>query len=100
MRGRAAKLACLGVRAYQLVRPARPPVCRYVPSCSAYALEALEAHGALRGAWLAARRLARCHPWSPVGLDPVPAERGPAPERADDGAPSPAAYADPRTAGV
>ena len=47
-------------------------MCRYMPSCSAYALEALQKHGTVRGAWLTARRLVRCHPWSPMGLDPVP----------------------------
>lgn len=75
MRGFATRLACSGIRAYQVARAGRPPVCRYVPSCSTYALEALQVHGALRGAWLAARRLARCHPWSSMGWDPVPAER-------------------------
>ena len=75
MRGLATRLACRGVRAYQLAWPGRPPRCRYVPSCSAYALEALQAHGARRGAWLAVRRLARCHPWSSMRSDPVPATR-------------------------
>ena len=61
------------VRAYQLVlSPLLPPSCRFTPSCSAYALEALSRHGALRGTWLATRRLARCHPWNPGGYDPVP----------------------------
>jgi hypothetical protein len=61
------------VRAYQLVlSPLLPPSCRFTPSCSAYAHEALTRHGAVRGSWLAARRLARCHPWNPGGYDPVP----------------------------
>ena len=46
--------------------------CRFVPSCSNYALEALQSHGALRGTWLTVRRLLRCHPWGPHGSDPVP----------------------------
>ena len=50
----------------------RPSPCRYDPSCSTYALEALERHGAARGTWLTLRRLARCHPWGGMGWDPVP----------------------------
>lgn len=60
------------VRLYQLLRQGRPSPCRFVPSCSTYAVEALEAHGALRGVWLTARRLGRCHPWGGHGYDPVP----------------------------
>jgi putative membrane protein insertion efficiency factor len=62
------------VRAYQLlVSPMLGPTCRYYPSCSAYAVQALQVHGAVKGTWLAARRLLRCHPWSPGGVDHVPA---------------------------
>ncbi|MBS3936204.1 MAG: membrane protein insertion efficiency factor YidD [Sulfuritalea sp.] len=61
------------VRAYQLfISPLIPPSCRFYPTCSHYAIEALQKHGALRGAWLALRRIARCHPWHPGGHDPVP----------------------------
>ena len=52
-----------------------PPSCRYWPSCSQYAIEAVETHGAARGGWLAARRLARCHPFGGHGVDPVPPAR-------------------------
>jgi hypothetical protein len=61
------------IRAYQrFLSPALPPSCRFHPSCSQYALEAVTRYGALRGSWLAARRLARCHPFHPGGFDPVP----------------------------
>ncbi|HTZ09613.1 MAG TPA: membrane protein insertion efficiency factor YidD, partial [Acidimicrobiales bacterium] len=50
----------------------RPSPCRYLPTCSDYAAEALERHGAGRGSWLAVRRLGRCHPWGGRGVDPVP----------------------------
>jgi len=64
------------VRAYQwTLSPLIGPVCRYTPSCSEYALQALASHGALRGGWLAVRRLLRCHPWGSHGHDPVPAKR-------------------------
>jgi uncharacterized protein len=68
------------IRLYQLVvSPLLPPSCRYLPSCSDYALEALAHHGVLRGLLLALRRLARCHPWGGSGYDPVPPPAGAAP---------------------
>jgi putative membrane protein insertion efficiency factor len=61
------------IRGYQLVvSPMLPPSCRFTPSCSQYALEAVTRHGAVRGAWLTMRRLTRCHPFHPGGFDPVP----------------------------
>ena len=69
------RLACRAIRAYQLARAGRPPTCRYMPSCSAYALEAVQKHGTVRGTWLTARRLVRCHPWGSMGLAPVPEGR-------------------------
>lgn len=64
------------VRLYQRwVSPMRPPTCRFYPSCSAYAVTALERHGLVRGTWLALRRLGRCHPWNPGGVDHVPPAR-------------------------
>jgi putative membrane protein insertion efficiency factor len=68
---------------YQVGHQDRPSPCRFVPSCSTYALEALEAHGALRGSFLALRRLARCHPWGGHGFDPVPPPPSARLERAD-----------------
>jgi hypothetical protein len=66
-------LLILLVKAYRrLLSPLLPRACRFHPTCSAYALQALERHGALRGSWLALRRLGRCHPFHPGGLDPVP----------------------------
>jgi putative membrane protein insertion efficiency factor len=63
----------LGVRAYQLtLGQLLPPACRYYPSCSAYAIEALERHGAIRGGLLSVKRIVRCHPFRPGGYDPVP----------------------------
>ena len=73
MTGRAGAALLAGIRFYQrAVSPTRPPRCRFVPSCSAYALEAVEVHGAARGTWLAVRRLAKCAPWHPGGVDLVP----------------------------
>jgi hypothetical protein len=68
-----ARLLLLPIRFYQrFVGPGLPAACRFHPSCSRYAAEAIERHGAARGSWLAARRLARCHPFHPGGVDPVP----------------------------
>jgi putative membrane protein insertion efficiency factor len=67
------RLLILGVRGYQVVlSPLLPSACRYHPTCSAYAIEALAKHGALKGSWLALRRIGRCHPFRPGGFDPVP----------------------------
>jgi putative membrane protein insertion efficiency factor len=60
------------IRAYQLARAGRPSPCRYLPTCSEYAAEAVDRHGLGRGGRLALRRLARCHPWGASGHDPVP----------------------------
>jgi len=61
------------IRAYQVaLSPLLGQNCRFYPSCSHYALEAIEAHGALRGAWLTVKRISRCHPWHEGGFDPVP----------------------------
>ena len=61
------------IRAYQVaISPWTPAACRFNPTCSSYALEALQRQGALRGGWLAVRRIGRCHPWGGYGYDPVP----------------------------
>lgn len=71
------RLMLVLIRIYQyLLSPWVGQHCRFHPTCSEYAREAVEYHGALRGGWLAARRLARCHPWHPGGLDPVPGTEG------------------------
>jgi uncharacterized protein len=67
---RVLRMLLLGYR--YLLSPLLGPRCRFYPSCSAYALEALDSHGALKGAWLATKRVGRCHPWHPGGYDPVP----------------------------
>lgn len=65
----------LAIRGYQLVvSPLLGQNCRFYPSCSNYALEAIQLHGAGKGSWLAARRLCKCHPWNAGGVDPVPAK--------------------------
>ena len=66
------RLLLTGVRGYQVLRGGRVSACRFYPSCSEYALEAVEKHGPLLGTSLAVKRLARCHPWHPGGFDPVP----------------------------
>ena len=75
------------IRAYQLlISPLLPPSCRFMPSCSAYALEAIEVHGPLHGGWLALRRVGRCHPWGGSGFDPVPPAGAPLAPRPSGGA--------------
>lgn len=65
------------IRFYQAwISPLLGPRCRYFPSCSSYALTAVQRHGALRGSWLGARRVGRCHPWSDGGVDLVPSPDG------------------------
>lgn len=72
-----AHIIALPVRAYRLIFSAWVGHnCRYQPTCSAYALEALERHGGIKGAWLAAGRIGRCHPWGRSGYDPVPGTDG------------------------
>lgn len=72
------------VRFYQMcISPLFPAACRYTPTCSQYAIEAIEAHGVIKGSWLTIKRICRCHPWGGFGYDPVPpknnskAKRGP-----------------------
>lgn len=68
-----ARVLIAPIIAYQrFLSPMLPPSCRFAPSCSQYAVEALREHGAIRGLWLAVCRLARCHPFHPGGYDPVP----------------------------
>lgn len=71
--GPVAGVLVLVLRGYRKwISPLLPPACRFYPSCSEYAMDALREHGAMRGSWLAARRLLRCGPWHPGGVDPVP----------------------------
>ena len=61
------------IRFYQLcISPFTPPCCRFTPTCSQYAIEAVRKHGAVKGVWLAVKRISRCHPWGGSGYDPVP----------------------------
>lgn len=67
------KLFLLPIRFYRAyISPLKPPVCRYTPTCSEYAVIALKRYGVLKGSWLAIKRIARCHPWGGSGYDPVP----------------------------
>jgi putative membrane protein insertion efficiency factor len=69
------------IRGYQrLLSPVLPPVCRFQPTCSQYAVEAIEVHGPFRGSWLALRRLLRCTPWGGSGFDPVPEAKSQRPD--------------------
>ncbi len=76
---RRAVLAAIGFYS-RAISPALPPRCRFYPTCSAYAAEAIELHGAGRGTWLALRRLLRCGPWHPGGVDVVPRPRSAGPD--------------------
>lgn len=68
-----ARLLILPILFYQrCISPLTPPSCRYTPTCSQYAVEALRKHGPIKGLWLAVRRILRCHPWGGHGYDPVP----------------------------
>ena len=67
------RLLIAPIRFYQrFISPALGPSCRYSPTCSAYAVTAIERYGAIRGGWMSVKRIARCHPWHPGGYDPVP----------------------------
>jgi hypothetical protein len=71
------KLVQAPIRFYRkFLSPLKPPVCRFYPTCSQYALEAVEVHGVLKGGYLAIKRIVKCHPFHPGGFDPVPPKRG------------------------
>jgi putative membrane protein insertion efficiency factor len=71
--GIVSRILIVPIRVYQAtLSRILPPSCRFTPSCSHYAVEALSRHGPLKGGWLAVRRIGRCHPWGPSGYDPVP----------------------------
>ncbi|GHT76770.1 putative membrane protein insertion efficiency factor [Bacteroidia bacterium] len=66
-------IALLPIRFYKLcISPLIPPSCRYTPTCSEYAMQAIQKHGVLKGGWLAMKRILRCHPWGGSGYDPAP----------------------------
>lgn len=73
--GPAARGARRLIHLYQVAMDGRISRCRYLPTCSTYALEAYEVHGFVKGSWLTARRIGRCHPWGGHGLDPVPPKK-------------------------
>lgn len=69
----ARKIMKAPIRFYRkFISPLKPPTCRFYPSCSQYALQAIDEYGALQGGWMAVKRIARCHPFHPGGFDPVP----------------------------
>jgi len=71
------KIAQAPIHFYRkVISPHKPPSCRFYPTCSAYALEAIEVHGAAKGSWLALKRIGKCHPFHPGGYDPVPPKQG------------------------
>jgi putative membrane protein insertion efficiency factor len=75
--GTTARALIFAIQLYRhMVSPLRPPSCRFMPTCSQYAVEALTEYGVIKGSWLAAVRLAKCAPWHPGGWDPIPERRG------------------------